>query len=332
MDIDTQVGEGTAPAPVAGALAGGLSTRPYLDSTAQMGNANAANWQEEVYEKIKCMRDMCLSELNELYQKIASMVQQRPQHEQIEKLKIFKMMLEHIVLFLWLNKHEIQPIHKEKLLSVEKHISFFLSSSRPRGPASSPLQGQLPQSSMHTSQWRETRRGEGDATVPMEFEPYTSTVEAPFDSTTQTGNADVDWQEEVYQKIKCMRDMYLSELNKLYQRIASMVQQRPQHEQIEKLKIFKMMLEHIVLFLWLNKHEIQPIHKEKLLSVEKHISFFLSSSRPRGPASSPLQGQLPQSSMHTSQAQNAYARQTPMMGSGQQDLASEFDRLLSLID
>ncbi|KAK4373503.1 hypothetical protein RND71_008887 [Anisodus tanguticus] len=269
------------------------------------------------------MRDMYLSELNKLYQKIASMVQQRPQHEQIEKLKMFKMTLERIALFLRLNKHEIQPIHKENLLSVEKHVGFFLSSNRPLEPDSSPLQGQLPQSSMHTSQWRKTRKGDGDATLPMEFEPYTSTVEAPFDSTTQTGNADgADWQEEVYQKIKSLRDMYLSELNELYQRIASIVQQHPQHEKIEKLKMFKMTLEHIVLFLRLNKHEIQPIHKENLLSVEKHISFFLR----------PLQRPLPQPSMHTSQAQNTYAHQTPMMGSDQQDLASEFDRLLSLID
>ncbi|XP_059309194.1 mediator of RNA polymerase II transcription subunit 15a-like isoform X2 [Lycium ferocissimum] len=159
--------------------------------------------------------------------------------------------------------------------------------------------------------------------------------QASLDSTAQMGNANAaDWQEEVYQKIKSMREMYLSELNDLYEKIASKIQQRPQHEHIEKLKTFKMTLERIVLFLRLNKHDIYPIHKEKLLSVEKHISFFLSSNRPHRPASSPLQvqGQLPQPSMHTSQAQNTYAGQTSMMGSGQQDIASEFDRLLSLVD
>ncbi|KAK4373504.1 hypothetical protein RND71_008888 [Anisodus tanguticus] len=129
-----------------------------LDSTAQTGNANPADWQEEVYQKIKSMKEMYLSELNDLHQKIASKVQQhdslpqRPQNEQIEKLKMFKMTLERIVLFLRLNKHEIQLSHNEKLLSVEKHISFFLSSNRPRKPASSPLQGQLPQSSMQLQQ------------------------------------------------------------------------------------------------------------------------------------------------------------------------------------
>ncbi|KAF3673834.1 Mediator of RNA polymerase II transcription subunit 15a [Capsicum annuum] len=129
-----------------------------LDSTAQTGNANAADWQEEVYQKIKSMKETYLSELNDLYQKIATKVQQhdslpqRPQNEQIEKLKMFKMTLERIVLFLRLNKHDIQPTHKEKLFSVERHISFFLSSNRPRKPSSSPLQGQLPPSSMQLQQ------------------------------------------------------------------------------------------------------------------------------------------------------------------------------------
>ncbi|XP_060183402.1 mediator of RNA polymerase II transcription subunit 15a-like isoform X3 [Lycium barbarum] len=144
MDINTLGVEGTAAAmAVAGSSAGGFSTRAYLDSNVQMGNANAAHWQEEVYQKIKYMREMYLSVLNKLYHKIASMVQQCPQHEQIEKLKMFKMSLERIVLFLGLNKHDIQLTHKEKLFSVEKHISFFLSSNRPR---ESSMQLQQPQS------------------------------------------------------------------------------------------------------------------------------------------------------------------------------------------
>ncbi|KAK4364311.1 hypothetical protein RND71_015669 [Anisodus tanguticus] len=52
------------------------------------------------------------------------------------------------------------------------------------------------------------KEGEGDATLPMEFEPYTSIVEAPLDSTTQTRNTNgVDWQEKVYQNIKSMMKM-----------------------------------------------------------------------------------------------------------------------------
>ncbi|XP_060183418.1 mediator of RNA polymerase II transcription subunit 15a-like isoform X2 [Lycium barbarum] len=396
-----------------------------LDSTAQMGNANAADWQEEVYQKINSMKQMFLSELNDIYQKIASKVQQYdslprcPQHEQIEKLKMFKMLLERIVLFLGLNKHDIQLSHKEKLFSVEQHISFFLSSNSPRKPTSSPQQQQLfhgqqlmqqqliaqqnqlmgQQNTMPDVQQRlagqqnnynsiqqqqqlinqqnnfqnmhqqqlgsqiniagiQQQQLSGSqqpcnsglrsnqhpiymlqqSKLPVQQQMLQSTTTL-LPSQAQSGNANAaDWQEEVYQKIKSMKEMYLSELNDLYQKIATKVQQhdslpqRPQNEQIEKLKMFKMTLERIVLFLRLNKHEIQLSHKEKLLSVEKHISFFLSYNRPRKPASSTLQEQLPQSSMHTSQAQNTYAGQTSMMGASQQDIASEFERLLSLID
>ncbi|XP_027772123.1 mediator of RNA polymerase II transcription subunit 15a isoform X2 [Solanum pennellii] len=135
------------------------------------------------------------------------------------------------------------------------------------------------------------------ATLPMEFQPHTSTVECiqiSPNSSAQTGNTNgADWQEEVYQKIKSMKEMYLSELNDLYWKTASEMQQHPQHEKIEKLKIFKMTLERIVLFLRLNKREIQLSHKEKLFSLEKYITFFLSGKSPHNPTSSPLQGQLP---------------------------------------
>lgn len=49
------------------------------------------------------------------------------QNEVVEKLKMFKAALERTLRFLGLNKHDIQLIHKGKLLSVEKHINFFLS-------------------------------------------------------------------------------------------------------------------------------------------------------------------------------------------------------------
>ncbi|XP_049390587.1 mediator of RNA polymerase II transcription subunit 15a-like [Solanum stenotomum] len=110
------------------------------------------------------------------------------------------------------------------------------------------------------------------------------------------------WQEEVYQKIKSMKEMYYSKLYHLYQKIAYELQQNSLHqrrtnEQIEKLKMCKITLERIMLYLQLNKHYIQLAHKEKLLSVEKHINFFLSPYKPPKPTSSPVQEQLPQSYM-----------------------------------
>ncbi|XP_055800628.1 mediator of RNA polymerase II transcription subunit 15a-like, partial [Solanum dulcamara] len=62
-------------------LLGGLQyfsiKRTPLDSSTQMGNANGADRQEELYQKIKSMKEMYLSELNDIYQKISSKVQQK---------------------------------------------------------------------------------------------------------------------------------------------------------------------------------------------------------------------------------------------------------------
>ncbi|KAF2323105.1 hypothetical protein GH714_033489 [Hevea brasiliensis] len=77
-----------------------------VDSTAQTRHANGGDWQEEVYQKIKGMKEMYLPELNEMYQKIATKLQQ------------------------------------EKLGSYEKQIINFINTNRPRKPLQ---QGQLPQ-------------------------------------------------------------------------------------------------------------------------------------------------------------------------------------------
>ncbi|KAK4720728.1 hypothetical protein R3W88_010961 [Solanum pinnatisectum] len=146
--MDTHGGEGIDPAVVpAGEAAGDFAT--------QTGNADAADWQEEVYQQIKSMKEKYLSDIHDEYQNIASKVQQHDSlspNENIEKLKMFKTKLEHIMVFLGLNKHDILVTHKEKLLWVEKPISFFLSSYRPRKSSFSLLQGQLPQSSIQLQQ------------------------------------------------------------------------------------------------------------------------------------------------------------------------------------
>ncbi|XP_043717567.1 mediator of RNA polymerase II transcription subunit 15a-like [Telopea speciosissima] len=49
---------------------------------------------------------------------------------------------------------------------------------------------------------------------------------ASIDSIAQTGLI-CDWQEEVYQKIKAMKEMYLPELDEMYQKIAIKLQQVP---------------------------------------------------------------------------------------------------------
>ncbi|KAK2643995.1 hypothetical protein Ddye_019190 [Dipteronia dyeriana] len=125
-----------------------------LDSTA--GQSNGGDWQEEVYQKIKVMKDMYFPELNEMYQKIATKLQQhdslpqQPKSEQLEKLKIFKNMLERIIGFLQVSKINVLPGYKEKLGSYEKQIVNFINSNRPRKP--SMQQGQHPPPHMHSMQ------------------------------------------------------------------------------------------------------------------------------------------------------------------------------------
>ncbi|XP_055800627.1 mediator of RNA polymerase II transcription subunit 15a-like [Solanum dulcamara] len=353
-----------------------------LGSAVQTGNANGGDWQEEVYEKIKSMKEMYFSKLNDLYQKITYKVQQqeslhqRLQNEQIEKLKMFKMSLERILRFMGLNKHDIQPADKEKLLLVEKQIDFFLSPNKPRKPTSSPVQEQLPQFSMQLQQPQSLDGQTNPSMQPVQGsmvampqnnltnlqqslpkqheqqmlqnqqlrqqyrhqqmlqqlfqrkqlmqqqqakQPIRGSMEAPLDSTSQKGHSNgADWQEEVYQKIKSMKEIYYSELNDIYQKIAYKVpqeslRQRLQNEQIEKLKMFKMSLERILRFMGLNKHDIQPADKEKLLLVEKQIDFFLSPNKPRKPTSSPVQEQLPQFSMQLQQPQSLDGQTNPSM-------------------
>eukprot|EP00258_Populus_trichocarpa_P032033 XP_024448052.1 mediator of RNA polymerase II transcription subunit 15a isoform X1 [Populus trichocarpa] len=53
-----------------------------LDSTAQTGHAKGADWQEEIYQKIKVMKETYFLEINEIYQRIAAKLQQELYREQ----------------------------------------------------------------------------------------------------------------------------------------------------------------------------------------------------------------------------------------------------------
>jgi PAX-interacting protein 1 len=63
--------------------------------------------------------------------------------DQLEKLKIFRTMLERIITFLQVPKSNILPNFKEKLGSYEKQILNFININRPRPrkPASTLQQG-----------------------------------------------------------------------------------------------------------------------------------------------------------------------------------------------
>ncbi|KAF4347732.1 hypothetical protein G4B88_017811 [Cannabis sativa] len=129
-----------------------------VDSTAQTGHANGGDWQEEVYQKIKTMKELYLPELLEMYHKIAgklqqldSLAQQPPKSEQLEKLKLFRNTLERAIQFLQVPKGNVIPGYKEKLAHYEKQIISFINTNRPRKPVSQLQQGH-PSSHMQSTQ------------------------------------------------------------------------------------------------------------------------------------------------------------------------------------
>ncbi|XP_011009751.1 PREDICTED: mediator of RNA polymerase II transcription subunit 15a-like isoform X1 [Populus euphratica] len=71
-------------------------------------------------------------------------------------------------------------------------------------------------------------------------------------------------------QIKVMKETYFPEINEMHQRIAARLQQldslphQPNSEQLEKLEIFKTMLERLITFLQVSKNNITPSFKEKL--------------------------------------------------------------------
>ncbi|KAK4267602.1 hypothetical protein QN277_024358 [Acacia crassicarpa] len=126
-----------------------------------------------------------------------------------------------------------------------------------------------------------------------------------LDSTTQTRRPEEDdWKEELYQKIKSMKESYLPELSEMHQKIEAKLQQHealpdgPRSDQLEKLKIFKTMLERLMTFLQISKGHIVPAFKEKMASYEKQILNFIETNRPRKAMSSMQRGQLPPPHMH----------------------------------
>ncbi|KAI5414180.1 hypothetical protein KIW84_058351 [Lathyrus oleraceus] len=126
-----------------------------LDSTAQTGQPSGTEWQEELYQKIQVMKESYLLELSEMYQKIATKLQQhdslpqQPKSDQLEKLKLFKMMLERLITLLQISKSNITVGLKDKLGSYETQIINLITPNRPK-KISSLQPGQLPPPHMHS--------------------------------------------------------------------------------------------------------------------------------------------------------------------------------------
>ncbi|KAL5707791.1 hypothetical protein ACHQM5_018652 [Ranunculus cassubicifolius] len=120
-----------------------------------------------------------------------------------------------------------------------------------------------------------------------------------IDSASQSGQpSGVDWQEDAYQKVKAMKDMYLQDLSEMHQKVIFKLQQnetlaQAPKEQVERIRMMKGFLERVITFLQMPKGSIPIAHRDKMSSYEKQIVAFLNSNRVKKPGP-PHQGQQQQ--------------------------------------
>ncbi|CAI0459423.1 unnamed protein product [Linum tenue] len=102
-----------------------------------------------------------------------------------------------------------------------------------------------------------------------------SNLSASLDSTAQTGHANGGgWQEEVYQKIQTMKEMYLPELNEMYKQYDAKLQQHCDSP------VLKAKLERMISFLQVSKDSLLLSYKDCLDSYEEEMATLLNLYRP----------------------------------------------------
>ncbi|XVF24720.1 hypothetical protein REPUB_Repub13aG0151600 [Reevesia pubescens] len=204
-----------------------------LDAAEQTGHATADDWQEEVHQKIKAMKEKYLPELYEMYQKIAAKLQQcdsLPQQrniEQLAKLKIFKTMLDRTITFLSISKTDIAPGLKEKLDSYERQIINFVDKNKPRNPVSFLQHGQLSSPNVLSIQQRLSQidlsqsdynqmNPELQSMVPQAFEPISRTPQIRTQHQKQLQRQQrkqLQRQRRMQQQRQLMQQQYLLQLS-----------------------------------------------------------------------------------------------------------------------
>ncbi|KAI3690517.1 hypothetical protein L2E82_48584 [Cichorium intybus] len=319
-----------------------------VNPSALLDFTNGEDWHEELYEKIKIMKNLYLQDLNDMnlvvFHKLQqhNSVPQQPNNEKIEKLKVFNNAMERFMAFLQIPKCNILPIYKEKLSTYEDQIVHVINSNRqklvPNRESLITIWYVRVEIDHQIGDWRHTQlqadsrkrimnrimdtlrshmqvysdEGLQELTkiaVSIEEEVYIAatsqsdymrkicfkilTIETrslnllPYTMHSNFAANSVnpsdftngeDWQEEVYEKIKIMKNLYLQDLNDLYlvilhklQKHNSVPQQQLNNEKIEKLKAFKNMLERFMTFLQIPKHNILAKYKDKLSTYEDQI-------------------------------------------------------------
>ncbi|CAL9248051.1 unnamed protein product, partial [Arabidopsis halleri] len=132
------------------------------------------------------------------------------------------------------------------------------------------------------------------------------------DSTGKTVNANAgDWQEETYQKIKHLKEMYLPVLSLMLQRVKeklrqveSLPPQKLQSQSIEKLKAGKSSIEQLIFFLNVHKSTVSEKHRDKFSLFENHILKFTKSQTMVPRPTQQQQGQFPPSQSHQTALQS----------------------------
>nr|GEY84946.1 NB-ARC domains-containing protein [Tanacetum cinerariifolium] len=350
--------------------------------------------REEVFQKIQAMKDLYLHDLNGLHQKILGKLQIQPKNEQIEKLKVFKNMLERFMAFLQIPKQSILAIYKDKLDSYEKQIANVINTIRwkpvspqQQGQALPPqhMQSQQPHSQSHDNQissqmqtvnmqgsmggMQQKNMGsmqqnsifhlQGSSNTPQNImrslqqvsgrsllqnavsgpqqvnmnpmlphsgmgtvQPNSNMIDkiagsapgnesraavgedlvAMTESRLQARTSDTQDGTNGVRKMKhCAMP-----LNVLSPAIKRRRLEQPKDEQLEKMKVYKNMLERFMAFLQIPKQSVLAIYKDKLGTYEKQIVHVIHSNRrtqQQGQALPPqhMQSQQPHSQSHDNQ-------------------------------
>ncbi|XP_013638222.1 PREDICTED: mediator of RNA polymerase II transcription subunit 15a-like isoform X1 [Brassica oleracea var. oleracea] len=133
----------------------------FLDSMAQTESGYGVDWQEEIFQKIKTLKDAYFSDLTEIDQRVGAKLQQyslpqQQRSEEFEKLKRVKTMLERMIQIISVSKRNIMPALKEKVAFYEKQIILFVNVYKGSKPVQ---QEQLPESQMQPMQQQSSPHG-----------------------------------------------------------------------------------------------------------------------------------------------------------------------------
>uniref|UniRef100_A0A2P2Q3M6 Mediator of RNA polymerase II transcription subunit 15a-like n=1 Tax=Rhizophora mucronata TaxID=61149 RepID=A0A2P2Q3M6_RHIMU len=120
------------------------------------------------------------------------------------------------------NQHSMNMLQQSKisLQSQTEQNSTKLLPTQEQQPQPQPPQPIMPQSQSQPAQLQQ-QLGLQQQSNQLQQRLQAS---ASLDSSPQTGHTG-DWQEDVYQKVKAMKETYYPELNELYQRVAAKLQQ-----------------------------------------------------------------------------------------------------------